>query len=136
MPFFHKVQVRQPTIVLTKALVAGSTINGPKRKTPPPPPKKKIKKSQLGVGKRAPHPKNKYGHRDGLEPGMSLTVRDRHENHGPVSVLSGGRFRVGDTVYKGGHALLSALYSTTSHHMTMRRYFRLGGERAKTQVMQ
>lgn len=102
------------------------------RKAPPPPPPPRsqlIEKSSLGVSLRAPHPVNEYGHRDGLEPGMILHPRDRHADAGPIEVLDDGRFKLGDDIIKGPHALLTQLYGTANHRTTARRYFKLGGER-------
>lgn len=97
---------------------------------PPPPPPRRLRKSAIGLGRRAPHPKNVWGHRDGLEPGQVFLPRERHAHVGPVTVLDGGRFSVGGQIVKGGHALLSTIHGTDDHHQTVRRYFRLGGERA------
>ena len=60
---------------------------------------------------------------------MLLHPRARHEEVGAVEVLDGGRFQVGDDIVKGGHALLTTLYGSQDHRMTVRRYFKLGGER-------
>jgi hypothetical protein len=90
---------------------------------PPPPPRFGMRKA------RAPHPVNEHGHRDKLEPGMLLHPRERHAERGTIEVLTDGRFRVGDNVVKGGHALLTDLYGSADHRMTVRRYFKLGGER-------
>ena len=97
------------------------------RQVPPPPPPKRNTPA-LRKAARAPHPRNRYGHRDGLEPGMILHPREKHADKGSIIVKADGCFGVGEEVFKGGHALLAHLHGTADHRMTVRRYFGLGGE--------
>lgn len=78
---------------------------------------------------RAPHPVNEHGHRDGLVPGMILHPRERHSEAGPILVKPDGMFEMKGELYKA-HALLAALHGTSNHRTTIRRYFKLGGERS------
>lgn len=82
-----------------------------------------------GFSLRAAHPINRYGHRDDLEPDMILQPRTRHAAAGQVEVLPEGKFLMKGTLYTGGHALLTALHKSKNHRTTVRRYFKLGGER-------
>ena len=78
---------------------------------------------------RSMHGVNDYGHRDNLEPGMVLKARKRHGSKS-IEVLNEGRFWHDGEVFTGTQALLKALYGNGDHHMTARRYFKLGGERS------
>jgi hypothetical protein len=114
--------LNSPSVPAPSAISSGGLTKA--RKVPPSPP------LRFGLRKaRAPHSVNVHGHRDDLEPGMLLHPRDRHEDAGAIEVLADGRFKVGADIVKGGHALLTSLYGTSNHRMTVRRYFNLGGER-------
>lgn len=108
--------------------MGSAILKSKRRKVPPPPPRRRKIIPAIEPKAHGPHPKNKYGHRDNLEPGMILKTRERHGSV-DVTVLDGGRFKVSDEIYKGNHDLLTALYGKRDHRMTARRYFKLGGER-------
>ena len=85
---------------------------------------------------RAAHGANEHGHKDGIVPGQKLRLRDRHIiQHGgdaaEATALPGGKFEWNGKTHDSGHALLSAIHGTDKHQTTVRRYFKLGGERAE-----
>ena len=86
----------------------------------PPPPRKPS---------RARRPVNEHGHRDGLIPGDCLTIKKSHldgEGSDRVEVSDNGTFIWKGEVFPNGRQLLAALTKNPKHHLTIRRYFRLG----------
>lgn len=86
---------------------------------------------RVARSQRSTRTKNEYGHRDGLVPGTTLQAKAAHGG-ATVRVLDGGCFEYGDATYTTPTALLHALHGCSTHKTTMRRYFRLGGERSNT----
>jgi hypothetical protein len=78
---------------------------------------------------RTARPKNEHGHRDDLVPGMRLQLRARHQDQGEVIVKANGYFELAGVVHPNGTSLLKAVHDGRNPHTTIRRYFRLGGER-------
>ena len=80
---------------------------------------------------RARKPKNSFGHRDNLTPGMTLHLRKNaiQDRDSIVAVLPGGGFGWNGHEYPNGNRLLKAITGKPKHRLTVRRYFGLGGER-------
>jgi hypothetical protein len=97
----------------------------------PPPPRTLAKARAVRAVQRetcARRPKNQHGHRDGLTPGDTLTIRKSHvtaDNPDHVIVRAGGKFQWGDRIYPNARRLLADVTGNPNHHLTARRYFRL-----------
>ena len=111
----------------------GSGADGATKSRRPPPPATTLAKAravrEAQRASRARRPKNEHGHRDGLTPGDRLALRKSHttpDNPDHVIVRAGGKFAWGDTDYSNARRLLAAVTGNPGHHLTARRYFRLG----------
>jgi hypothetical protein len=80
---------------------------------------------------RGRHGENEHGHRDGLYPGQTLTVRKGAPGPKTVTVLPAGAFQWGDNTYPNGRQLLKALTGSDAPTATIRRYFALGDDNAR-----
>ena len=80
---------------------------------------------------RGRHGENEHGHRDGLYPGQTLTVRKGAPGPKTVTVLPDGAFQWGDNTYPNGRQLLKALTGNDAPTATIRRYFALGDDNAR-----